>query len=70
MLEASNSERDPAKRNALIEALQPAERAEHYYVPLLQPVVPWLMRRGVTAVHRADNDLDLRWVRVDTGGRR
>lgn len=65
LLMASNAELDPAKRGALFEALQMAEREEHYYVPLYQPVMPWIMRRGVSAVHRADNYLDLRWVKVE-----
>jgi peptide/nickel transport system substrate-binding protein len=65
LLAASNGELDAKKRDALFEALQMAEREEHYYIPLYQPVVPWIMRRGVSAVHRADNYLDLRWVTVE-----
>jgi peptide/nickel transport system substrate-binding protein len=65
LLMAANSELDPVKRSAVFDALQLAERDENYYVPLYQPIVPWIMRRGVSAIHRADNYLDLRWVTLD-----
>ena len=35
------------------------------HVPLHQQVIPWAMRSNVSAFHRADNRLDVRWVRID-----
>jgi peptide/nickel transport system substrate-binding protein len=35
------------------------------HVPLHQQVIPWAMRANVSAFHRADNRLDIRWVRVE-----
>jgi peptide/nickel transport system substrate-binding protein len=28
-------------------------------------VIPWAMRKNVTVVHRADNRLEARWVRIN-----
>jgi peptide/nickel transport system substrate-binding protein len=64
-LAATGGELDQAKRNAIFEKLQLAEGEEHNFVPLYQPMTPWVMRRGVSVVHRPDNYLDLRWVRVE-----
>jgi peptide/nickel transport system substrate-binding protein len=35
------------------------------HIPLHNQVIPWAMRKNVTVVHRADNRLEARWVRVD-----
>ncbi len=64
-LAATGGELDQAKRNAIFEKLQLAEREENNLVPLYQPLTPWLMQRRVSVVHRPDNYLDLRWVRVE-----
>ena len=65
LLAAAGGELDPSRRNALFETLQLAEKDERFFVPLYQPVTSWVMRREVSAVHRPDNYLDLRWVRVE-----
>jgi peptide/nickel transport system substrate-binding protein len=65
LLAATSGELDQVRRNSAFEKLQFAEAEEHYYVPLYQPVTPWVMDRNVTAVHRPDNYLDLRWVQVE-----
>jgi hypothetical protein len=52
---ACSNKPDPTKR----------ERAEQlHHIPLHRQVIPWAMRSNVTAVHRADNWLEWRWVTV------
>ena len=38
---------------------------EVMHIPLHNQVIPWAMRKNVSVVHRADNRLEMRWVRVD-----
>ncbi len=64
LLEASRAELDQAKRDALFEQLQLVEKEENFYIPLYQPLTAWVMRRYVSAVHRPDNYLTTRWVRI------
>ena len=34
------------------------------HIPLHYQVIPWAMRSNVTVVHRADNRLTVKWVKV------
>jgi len=34
-------------------------------LPLHRQVIPWVSRRGVSVVHRPDNNLNPAWVKVD-----
>ena len=63
---ASNAELDPAKRGALFEAPQMAEREGTSLLPRLifSPLCPWIMRRGERSPSRR-HYLDLRWVKVE-----
>jgi peptide/nickel transport system substrate-binding protein len=65
LIDAQQSELDPARRRALIlEALQRVR--EHIYViPLHRQVIPWATRAGVRAVHRPDNVVEPLWVRLE-----
>ena len=56
---------DDAKRNAMIREVLQIHAADVGHVPLHQQVIPWAMRANVSAFHRADNRLDIRWVRID-----
>jgi peptide/nickel transport system substrate-binding protein len=56
---------DDAKRNAMIREVLRIHAADVGHVPLHQQVIPWAMRANVSAFHRADNRLDIRWVRVE-----
>ena len=58
-------EADDAKRNAMMREALAIHAADIGHVPLHQQVIPWAMRSGVAAFHRADNRLDIRWVRID-----
>ena len=39
-------------------------QAEVGHIPLHHQVIPWAMRANVSAVHRADNRLTAKWVRI------
>ena len=58
-------EADDAKRNAMMREALAIHAADIGHVPLHQQVIPWAMRSNVSAFHRADNRLDVRWVRID-----
>ena len=61
---ASSNEPDPAKREQLIKAALREHAEQVHHIPLHRQVIPWAMRSNVTAVHRADNWLEWRWVTV------
>jgi len=59
------TEGDPAKRKqAVAQALKLAQD-DVALIPLHHQVTPWLARSNISAVHRANNVLDIRYVRVD-----
>jgi peptide/nickel transport system substrate-binding protein len=58
-------EMDPAKRTALMtEALQ-LQNDDVAHIPLHNQVIPWAMKRNIEVVHRADNRIDWRLVKVN-----
>jgi len=59
------SEVDQKKRNQLIADALMVHNRNVMHIPLHNQVIPWAMRKNVTVVHRADNRLEARWVRVD-----
>ncbi|MEP6504339.1 MAG: ABC transporter substrate-binding protein [Betaproteobacteria bacterium] len=59
---ASSREADPVKRAALIKQVFLRHNEQVHHIPLHRQVIPWAMRAGVTAVHRADNWLEVSWI--------
>ena len=58
-------EMDPAKRTALMtEALQ-LQNDDVAHIPLHNQVIPWAMKRNIEVVHRADNRIDWRLLKVN-----
>ncbi|WP_180682980.1 ABC transporter substrate-binding protein [Tepidicella baoligensis] len=58
-------EMDTAKRTALMtEALQ-LQNDDVAHIPLHNQVIPWAMKRNIEVVHRADNRLDWRLIKVN-----
>lgn len=53
----------PRRRTLILEALQRV-RQQVYTIPLHRQVIPWAMRSQVSVDHRADNVLQVAWVRV------
>jgi len=54
----------PAKRTALTREILTIHMADVGHIPLHHQVIPWAMRSNVTVVHRADNRLTVKWVRI------
>jgi peptide/nickel transport system substrate-binding protein len=58
---------DPVARDALLKEALVKTRDEYYYVPLHHQLRPWAMKKGVTAVHSADDRHQARFTRVGGG---
>jgi peptide/nickel transport system substrate-binding protein len=59
------SETDAERRRALIREAHALHNAELGHIPLYHMVIPWAHRAGVAVTHRADNQVQIRDVRVD-----
>ena len=59
------SETDLKKRNQLIADALLVHNRNVMHIPLHHQVIPWAMRKNVQVVHRADNRLEMRWVRIN-----
>lgn len=60
----SSKETDVAKREQLIKAAMREHNEQVHHIPLHRQVIPWAMRNNVEVVHRPDNWLEWRWVRL------
>ena len=60
----SSVEPDPKKREALIKAAMREYKEQVHVIPLHRQVIPWAARSNVSAVHRADNWLEVQWVTI------
>jgi len=58
------TEIDPKKRAALALEASRIHQQEVGHLPLHFQVIPWVMRSNVSAVHRADNKLTIKWVKI------
>jgi len=65
LVDAMKSEMDPTKRNQIIAEALLLHNREVMHISLHNQVIPWAMRKNVNVVHRADNRMEMRWVRVD-----
>jgi peptide/nickel transport system substrate-binding protein len=63
-LDQLKTEVDPKKRAALAHEASALHQADVGHLPLHFQVIPWAMRSNVSAVHRADNRLTVKWVKV------
>jgi len=61
---ASSTEADPARREALIKAALREWKEQAHTIPLHRQMIPWAARANVDVVHRADNWLEVDWVRM------
>ncbi|MBL0142988.1 MAG: ABC transporter substrate-binding protein [Betaproteobacteria bacterium] len=59
------TEVDPDKRAALAREILRVHMADVGHIPLHHQVIPWAMRSNVSVVHRADNRLMVKWVRIN-----
>ncbi len=58
------TEIDGKKRTALAVEVSRIHQADVGHIPLHFQVIPWAMRSNVSVVHRADNKLMVKWVKI------
>lgn len=63
---ATSTEADPDRRKQLIRRVFIRHNDQVHHIPLHRQVITWVARRGVSVVPRADNWLEIQWVRVAT----
>jgi len=61
---ASSREVDPAKRKELIKKVFLRHNEQVHHIPLHRQFIPWAARSNIEVVHRADNWLEIQWVKV------
>ncbi len=64
MIDAQSHEPDVAKRKGMIKQVFLREEDQVHFIPLHRQMIPWAARSNVTAAHRADNWLEIKWVSV------
>lgn len=64
-VDALKTETDPARRKALTKEALSIHKADVGHIPLHHQVIPWAMRANVSVVHRADNRLTVKWVKIN-----
>jgi len=60
----SSVEPDAKKREELVKAALREYKEQVHTLPLHRQVIPWAARSNVSAVHRADNWLEVQWVTI------
>jgi peptide/nickel transport system substrate-binding protein len=64
MAAESSVEPDAKKREELVKAALREYTAQAHILPLHRQVIPWAARTNVSAVHRADNWLEVPWITI------
>ena len=65
LIDAIEMEMDTKRRHAMVNEAMKLVHDEIVVLPLHRQVIPWVSRRGVSVVHRPDNNLNPAWVKVD-----
>ncbi|KQP23269.1 ABC transporter substrate-binding protein [Pseudorhodoferax sp. Leaf267] len=65
LIERTKVETDLKNRNELIEKALILSHEDVAYLPLYNQVIPWAMKKNIEVVHRADNRLDWRLIKVN-----
>jgi peptide/nickel transport system substrate-binding protein len=65
LVERIKKEVDQKNRNDLIEQALLLSHQDVSHIPLHNQVIPWAMKKNVEMVHRADNRIDMRAVKVN-----
>ncbi|MBU8543531.1 MULTISPECIES: ABC transporter substrate-binding protein [Roseomonadaceae] len=60
-----DAEQDPEARRGLIRQAHALHNADLGHIPMYHMMIPWAHRAGVTVTHRADNQVQVREIRVD-----
>lgn len=62
----SSQETDTTRRELLIKAAMKEHNQQVHHIPLHRQMIPWAMRDTVKVIHRPDNWLEWRWVRLES----
>jgi peptide/nickel transport system substrate-binding protein len=65
LVERIKAEVDQQRRNELIEQALLLSHQDVSHIPLHNQVIPWAMKKNIELVHRADNRIDMRGVKVN-----
>jgi len=65
LIEQAQIEPNPDKRRQLIKDAHRLHNEEVGHLPMYHLMIPWAMGAKITAPHRADNQLEIRYVKVD-----
>ncbi len=65
LIERIKKETDAKNRNDLIEKALELSHTDAAYIPLHNQIIPWALKKNVDVVHRADNRIDWRVVKVN-----
>jgi ABC-type transport system substrate-binding protein len=64
LIDGMKSETDTAKRDAMIREALLRVREETLLIPLHHQIRPWVMKAGVTTVHRSDDRPEARFTNL------
>ena len=64
LVDQLKTEVDPKKRADIARQVTQLHMADVGHIPLHHQVIPWAMRSNVSVIHRADNRLTVKWVKV------
>ncbi len=65
LVERIKKETDATNRNELIEKALILSHEDVSHIPLHNQIIPWAMKKNIDVVHRADNRIDWRLVKVN-----
>ena len=65
LTDAAKTEMDPMKRDVLLHDALQLVRDQYYFVPLHHQLRPWVMKKNVSTVYRANDAPESRFARVD-----
>ena len=65
LIERIKTETDAKNRNDLIEKALELSHQDVSHIPLHNQIIPWAMKKNIDVVHRADNRIDWRLVKVN-----
>ena len=65
LIDRLKTEVDTKKRAEIAREVTQLHMADVGHIPLHHQVIPWAMRSNVSVVHRADNRLTVKWVKIN-----
>jgi len=65
LIDKQKTEVDPKKRAEIAYEVSKIHMQDFGHIPLHFQMIPWAMRSNVSVVHRADNFLTVKWVKVN-----